>query len=290
MSRRARIGIIIAVLGIGLAALGIFVISGILRQSLTPLPPPTPPPTITETVVVTTRDVPLGAVLNENDLSEVDMPVELIPRNAIRSTELVIGRFTKVPLVAGEMVLEHHLADPTNVTGDLAFVIGDDQVLMAFPSNDLMSTLNIIQRGDLVDILVSVSQPVRVVDEGAQGFVTDSGEEETESRLITFDALQRVEISAVVVDIIQEESRTVSSVPIAEGTPEPQPTPQPSDVDVRAYMLALNPQDALVLKNLIDAGGSFDIVLRSPTSTQFFELNPVMQEYLIDRYQLEIPR
>jgi pilus assembly protein CpaB len=57
---------------------------------------------------------------------------------------------------------------------------------------------------------------------------------------------------------------------------------------VRAYLLALNPQDALVLKHLKDNGGVFDLVLRSPTSTQSFDLTPVTQEYIVELYGLEI--
>jgi pilus assembly protein CpaB len=53
-------------------------------------------------------------------------------------------------------------------------------------------------------------------------------------------------------------------------------------------LLALNPQDALLLKHLVDTGATFDIVLRSPNSTQLFELEPIISEYLIDKYQLDI--
>jgi len=61
-------------------------------------------------------------------------------------------------------------------------------------------------------------------------------------------------------------------------------------VRVRAYLLILNPQDALLLKHFIDTGAKFDLVLRAPTSDQLFDLQTVMSEYLIDRYQLEVPK
>ncbi|MCK4692508.1 MAG: hypothetical protein KAT23_02700, partial [Anaerolineales bacterium] len=76
----------------------------------------------------------------------------------------------------------------------------------------------------------------------------------------------------------------------AEATPQPTPTPQPSQIEPQAILIALSPQDALVLKHLKDAGGIIDIVLRAPTSDQLFELNPVMSEYLKDRYELVISR
>jgi pilus assembly protein CpaB len=53
-------------------------------------------------------------------------------------------------------------------------------------------------------------------------------------------------------------------------------------------MLALAPQDALVLKHLKDTGAIFDLVLRAPTSTELFDLTPVTSQYISERYQLLI--
>ena len=72
--------------------------------------------------------------------------------------------------------------------------------------------------------------------------------------------------------------------------PLPTATPQPSDVEPEAFLLALDPQDALVLKHIIDSGGIIDIVLRAPTATVRFELSPVMADYLRDRFELVITR
>jgi hypothetical protein len=70
----------------------------------------------------------------------------------------------------------------------------------------------------------------------------------------------------------------------------PQHTPSPQDIRVRAYLLALNAQDALVLKHMRDQGAIFDLVLRSPTSNELFEVSPVTEEYLLQRFQLQAPR
>lgn len=291
MSQRVRSGIFIAVIGIGIVAVGFFVLNRLVRQSLAPLPQPTPPPSQTELVVVATHTIPLGTVLKSADLRTVEMPVELLSPDAIRDIETAVGRYSKVDLVSGEILMNHHLADPTNVSHDVGFVIDDAQVLMAFPASDLMSSLSIIQRGDLVDIFVTMQQEVRIVPEGEEDLVVAEGEEEpTEVRMLTFDAMQRVEITALVVDIITENQRT-AAVPLdTEAASQPQPTPKPSDIKIKAYLLALLPQDALVLKHLKDAGATFDMVLRAPTSDQMFDLSPVTSDYLIDRFELELPR
>jgi pilus assembly protein CpaB len=91
----------------------------------------------------------------------------------------------------------------------------------------------------------------------------------------------------MVAEVINEQQQRNVTI---TGEEEAQPTPQPSDVRVKAYLLALQPQDALVLKHLKDSGATFDMVVRSPTSNSLFELSPVTSEYIVDRYQLEVPR
>jgi len=210
------------------------------------------------------------------------MPVELIPPGVLTAADEAIGRFSKVDLVSGEMLLDHHLADPTNVNHDVAYTIGDDQVMMAFPASDLMSTLSVIQRGDLVDIFITIDQEVPL-SPLTGGQVSATGEEETKTETLTFDAMQRVEITAMVADVVQEKQS--SSVPLQSGDTS-QPTQQQTQTKIRAYLLAMSPQDALVLKHFKDTGANFDIVLRSPTSNQLFDQTPVTSQYLIDRYQL----
>ncbi len=290
MSRRVRVGILIALVGIGLAAVGLYVLSIMLRQSLSPRPVPTAVPPLTEQVVVTTHNITLGTVLRGGDLRMAEVPIELVPVGAVREIESVLGRFAKVDLVSGEMVLAHHLADPTNVSHDVGFIIDDSQVLMAFPAGDLMSSLSILQRGDIVDILVTMDLDVPVVSEDPNAFITAGEEEETQSTTLTFDSFQRLEITAMVVEVIAEQEQPSQGPLDVGGTPQPAPTPSPAEIRIRAYLLALLPQDALVLKHLKDTGANFDMVLRSPTSTQLFELNTVTSDYLIDRYQLEITK
>jgi len=284
-----------AALGIAIAVAGIYIVYRLILNVTESSYQPTAIPPITEEVLVMTHDIPVQTILEMEDLTVIDVPVELASSKALRDFESAVGLVTKVPLVSGEILMQHHVTDPTNIQDDIAFIIEDDQVLMAFPTTDLMSQINILKSGDLVDILVSLEQPVLP---GQVGFTDATGEEtRPEDVLFTFNALQRVIISAIVVEITPARqtssssasgSRTSSSE--AEGTPQPTPTPSPSQIEPQAVLLALDPQDALVLKHLKDAGGIIDIVLRAPSSSQIFELNPVMSEYLRDRYDLVITR
>jgi Flp pilus assembly protein CpaB len=296
---RRLIGIIIAVVGLGVAVIGFFSIRQILTATLTPPATPAPDETATEMVLVTTRDFAIGDIVNENEVRFVEMPVELIPRNAIREVSDVIDRFAKVPLVSGEIILAHHLADPTNISHDIGFIMSNEMVLMAFPAGDLMSSLNVLQRGDLVDILVTLTETVEEVEGSAdiedapppdEPPPTDLEEPQSISRVLTFDAMQATDLSAIIADITYEEG-SYGNVPLgSEEEALASSEPVPSSVRIKSYLLVVNPQDALLLKHLIDIGAKFDFVLRAPNNDQLFELQTVMSEYLIDRYQLEVPK
>jgi pilus assembly protein CpaB len=283
LNRRVLIGIVIAVVGVGLIALGILAINTVLKRSITPPTQATPVVEPTTEIIITTHDLAIGTVINPEDIQTANMPEALVPRDALTSIDAAIGKIATVHLIQGEMVLQHHLADPSNISHDIGYTLADDQVLMAFPSTDLMSTLGVLQRGDTVDIFASLTveiSPTTIAP--APGATT--GSEQVITRQFTFDAIQHVQISAIVADVLNESSST----PPTQGGVEP--TPNPSSIKVKAYLLALNPQDALVLKNMRDEGAIFDIVLRSPTSNVLFDVSPVTVEYLLQRYELQIPK
>jgi pilus assembly protein CpaB len=238
----------------------------------------------TEPVVVVTHQVAEGSVLQSGDLSIIEVPAGLVPAGALSEVAGAVGRFVKSEMVAGEMVLGHNLVDPTNVSQDMGYVLEPDQVLLAFPASDLMSTLNIIHRGDLIDIFATIEEQIPVEPEQL-GAVEEQAPEANKKLAYTFDALERVQITAMVVEIV--ESR--GAQPALNPT-EIQDELQNTDTKTTAFLLALSPQDALVLKHLKDTGAIFDLVLRAPTSSQLFETNPVTTNYLFDRYQLQLPK
>lgn len=283
MNRRVLIGILIAIVGVSLIGFGILAINRVLRQSITPPAQATPVVEATTDIIITAHDLAVGAVLNREDVQIASVPVSLVPRDALQTIEAALGKITIVHLIQGEMVLQHHLADPTNVSHDIGYVIADDQVLMAFPSTDLMSTLGVLQRGDNVDIFATMTMEVSpTITTPVIGTMTEV--QQTIPRIFTFDAFQRVQVTAIVADVVAESGSNTTTPGGA------QPTPNPANIKIKAYLLALNAQDALVLKHMRDTGATFDIVLRSPTSNELFDVSPVTEEYLIQRFELQTPR
>lgn len=274
-------GILFAVLGFALIGLGIFVISLLLQKSAGQvIIQPTAIPTVKTVVVVVTHDMFLGDLISPADVTTLEVPVEIVPRDAVTDTANAVDKFIKADLIQGEMVLQHDLADPTNKQVDINFILSDDHVLLAFPANDLLSQQSIIQRGDIVDIFATISAEVTRVGTQGQSGATAATEEPPTIEQITIDAYQAVDITALVADIITQENNTPA--------PDVNNPPGRGQIVVRTYLLALKPQDALLLKYLIDSDAVFDIVLRAPTSRQSFELTPITKEYLVELYGLNV--
>lgn len=279
MSNKTKI-IFIIVVGLILAGIGIFASFNLIQRfQVNRAPEVSEEYTVKTKVVVVTRDLSLGDTIAGNDVELASVPVEIAPRTAIDNLEEVIGKFIKTDLIQGEMVLSHNLADPTNNINDLSFILSDDHVLMAFPAGDLMSRENMVQRGDIVDIFASFQQKVKTVGEIA----TTAGEpQEPELRTFTIDSLQKVDVTALVLEVIEGES---GGAPLQDQNDQ---TASTGKTRIKAYLLALNTQDALILKHLKDTGAIFDIVLRAPTSTVQFDITPVTEEFIIEFYGLEI--
>ena len=281
MSNKTK-AIFIIIVGLVLVAAGVFA-SILLAQRFQASRPSASAQedTVKTTVVVVTRDLFLGDLITGADLKLIDVPVEISPRDAIANLDQVVGKIIKTDLVQGEMVLTHNLADPTNNNKDLSFILSDDHVLMAFPADDLMSRESMVQRGDVIDIFATFLERVKTVSDTTT--TTTTGEvKEPEMRTFTVDTMQKVSVTAMVLEVIEQEG---NAAPMQGEAAQLVTAPE---TRIKAYLLALNPQDALILKHLKDTGAIFDIVLRSPTSIAQFGLTPVTEEYIIEYYGLEI--
>ncbi len=230
------------------------------------------------------RDMSLGDRVNAGDVILSEVPVEVVPRDAITATDTVIGKILKADVVQGEMLLSHNVADPTNNNHDLSFILADDHVMMAFPATDQMSKENVIQRGDVIDIFATFQEQVKQVPGVTESTTTTN--QEPVMRVFTVDTFQKVSVTALVLDVINQEQATPAGVNLT-GAGNTTATSR-TTTEISSYLLALTPQDALILKHLKDVNATFDFVLRSPTSTVQYDLTPVTEEYIIELYGLEI--
>ena len=214
--------------------------------------------------VVAAQAIPIRVALTAEDLEVREFPVNAIPEGAIASPEDAVGMITLVELYPGETVLQQRLLDPNIITDDgrMALVLAEDEILMAFPADQLLSRTMLLEPGDHVDLLFSLELPT----DRTPGNMTMMGSSEEE--LATFSVLENVTIAA-----------THTANPSSRGT---------EGVIPEILLLTVNPQDALVLKYMKDAGAVMDMVLRAPGADQPYDPEPVDLDYVIQRFRVPI--
>jgi Flp pilus assembly protein CpaB len=83
----------------------------------------------------------------------------------------------------------------------------------------------------------------------------------------------------------EEEAQAVEVQP-AEGATA---TPTPTRAAVEPLTIIVTPQDAMVLKYAEEVGASIDLVLRSAGDTNQVPTESVTLQYLLDRFDIELP-
>jgi pilus assembly protein CpaB len=222
-------------------------------------------------VVVAAQAVAVRSQLKAEDLQVKQVPVATAPEGAISDVAAATGKLTLVDLYPGEIILTQRLVDPNVTSGDgrTALVVNGEDVLMAFPADDLMSKTGVLKPGDHVDLLFTLDFPVYAAAAAAgAGGTTAAGVAPAgpDSEKSTFSLLQNVTIAALVTKATSEDGNATSD----------------------AILLTVSPQDALVLKYVKDSGGILDVVLRAPGSDQPFEAGPVDFDYMINRYRIPV--
>jgi pilus assembly protein CpaB len=223
-----------------------------------------------QNVVIATHAIELSTLITEDDIEVLEVPVDIVPEFAFTERNQVVGKITLTDVAPGEIILGNRVTDPNEIAnnGRIALVLAEDKVLMAYPAGDLMSGLDVLKPGDHVDFLYTMPLPIN----RETGFLP--GTEETRPYIVgvdegeqlepvTFNLLQNVTISALVFNYDEEGNPT--------GAP-------------RALLLTVNPQDALVLKYMKDAGAVVDLVLRAPKAEGTFSVEPVDLDFIINGY------
>jgi len=224
--------------------------------------------TQTKPVIVATQDMSRGTVIDKTMVAVRDVPADLVPEGAASTLDDVVGKMVVVDVKSGEIIVRDRLETPTNITKNFGLVIPQGMVIIALPADDLINQVGVLQPGDHVDILFSLPY-------GA-GEATE---------LVSLDALQDVAIQAIVVPPEARISEKVAGGLGVEGGQSGGILPTAT----KAILVAVSPQDALILKYLKDAGAVLDYALRSPDDTSKPLLDSVTLQYLIDTYGLDIP-
>jgi hypothetical protein len=84
--------------------------------------------------------------------------------------------------------------------------------------------------------------------------------------------------------IPEDVPEDATPTPVAGGVP-PTPTPKPPDV----LLLALLPQDQLLLKYAVEADADIDFAMRGVNDGQLYTIENVDFNYIKERFNFEIP-
>ena len=256
-----------------LAGLLLAVMAGVLavlalRQAV---PSAQPVRTATRPVIVARRDLTARQIVAQDALDTRELPLEEIPSGAIFRVEDAIGKLLLQDVKAGQALLAQNLIASSTGAGamitssvQLSLLLPPDKIAVVLPAGDLLSQSGDVNIADHVDILASLV----VVGKDAAGKDLAGGQ-------VTLMNLQNVPV----VKVLQDAPPASNTSQAAQQRPK-----------ITGLVLAVDPQDGVILKYFIDAGAKVSIDLRSPKLTVTFDVSPVTLEYLADKYKIQVPK
>jgi Flp pilus assembly protein CpaB len=231
----------------------------------------------TQTVVVAKQLINERAVIRLADISTEERPIEEVPSGAIFKTEDAVGRITTRSMQPGQILLAQNLvesfpstgveaADIVTSTVNFNEALGEELVAFALPATNRLAQEGILLAGDHIDLLFSTD----VV-----------GEREGTGGKVSIYAIQDLEVLQVIYEPLPQE----------EGEEEKKSEEEAEPVLVpKTLIVALEPQDAVVLKYAIDTQSKLDLVLRAIDNERTFEVDAVHINTISDRYRFSAPR
>lgn len=226
----------------------------------------------TTQVLVAVVDIPANRLVSAEMVEIKSVPVYAAPLQAATALDQVVNRIATGPIPTGSFLIREQLVNPTDPNSPVLYTMDKSQVLMAIPSTSLLGNLGMLKVGDRVDIAYTSDLSVKTLDETSGQLVSEETQAQSQDNNktipVTFFSLQNIEVKGLVSFILGKESGTVAA-------PD-------------AILVAVNPQDALVLKYLMDTGADMEMFLRAPGNDTLAPMLPVDEEYLINRFQLHL--
>lgn len=216
-----------------------------------------------------------------NDVIRVDNVTlqerDQVPSGAAVEVQDVVGGTALRDLAQGEVI---KMQDLRVITGTL-FSLVEDKLAVAMPAEDILSKWGVIVTGDHVDLLFTLDlvleKPMYPWDLATTEDLEFYGlERDQHFDGVTVLTLQNLEV----LQIIEEPQAQAQQAEEEEG-----PVLRP-----KALILKVEPQDAVVLKYLMDLDGDIQLALRSPDNEALFNVQPVNINYLMLRYGIALPQ
>jgi Flp pilus assembly protein CpaB len=279
MKRRRGVLWLLAGLALALLAAGLsyFAFQQMVVERASALEKPS-----TQAVVVAKQTINERAVIRPGDISTEERPIADIPSGAIFKTDDAVGRIAVRSIPSGQVLLAQQLIEsfagspgieasdvPTD-TVNFSEALGDELVAFALPVGDKLSREGILLAGDRVDLLFSTD----VV-----------GQQEGTGGKVSIYAIQDLVVLQIIYQPQPEEKKEEESEAEKEASQSAQPALVP-----KTLILAIQPQDSVVLKYALDSQSPIDLVLRARDNRRFFDVDSVHINTISERYRFNAPR
>lgn len=222
-------------------------------------------------VVVAAGNIPFRRSIREEDVIVRNLPVDSIPTGSATSVEQVVGKMATNDLVANEPVLTQDLVTPDVVTQQVALSVPAGRNVVSVPTGSKLISNRLVRPGDHIDLMATFEVEVQ------RG--TTTGPMPSSVAL-----LSDLEIHAIILPgtTVEEGPQNLSN---QEGG-----VFRTADTDGQSVLLALEPQDALIIQHVLNVGGKLDLALRATKDETMVETDPVDQFYLANRYRIDLNR
>lgn len=255
------------------------VVAGLLTYSL--LRPAvavvTAPAVATRSVVIAAVNIPLRRSITAADLAQRELPENLIPAGAAISLEQVVGKMSTVDLFANQPILSQQLVTPDVVTQQVALSIPRGKMLVAVPTQSRLISNYLVRPGDRIDILATVK-------------LEPAGQPDSAPVPETMVLLQDLEVHAIILPVSPVANDQLAHLTDPALQHEQGGVFHTTDESGQSLLLAVNVQDALTVRHVLDIDGLLDLALRAPDDDSAFDSVAVDQHYLAQRYKIDLLR
>ena len=220
-------------------------------------------------VVVAAVDIPFRRSITEAELVIRELPADTVPEGAATVIDQVLGKMSTVDMFAGEPVLMQQLVTPDIVTKQVALSIPKGKIVTAVPTESKLISNRLVRPGDTIDLLATTE--LEVIREQGSGPMA-----------VSIALLQNLEVHAIILpnSAIEDGLQRQEEGGVFKTT----------DERGQSVLLALDAQDALTIRHILDDGGLLDLAVRGPEDDSVADTVVVDQYYLAERYQIELSR
>ena len=222
-------------------------------------------------VIVAAVDIPFRRSISEEDLTTRNLPADSVPEGAAVTLDQVVGKMSTIDLFTNEPILVQQLVTPDVVTQQVALSVPDGKIVIAVPTQSKLISNRLIRPGDFIDMMATFEIEVQ-----------RNGEAKAMPK--TVSALQNLEIHAIILP-----GTTVEDGPQA-GLQEEGGVFRTPDEEGQSVLLAIDAQDALAIRHILDVGGQLDLALRPKGDESAAQTEVVDEFYLADRYSIDLNR